>query len=211
MIKQLLEISFKKDGAHSPLYLQLESEIIQLICRGILKPGQALPSSRELAQGLQLNRKTVVATYEELSAQGWVETRERSGVYVSSHLPDTTAGTINQKKKKWTGNRQPAYSLIKRPATLAKRTDPDIEFNTTGKAVFLYKIDDGFPDPRIAPVEELVREYRRFGKNRFANRFLTYGPEHGSYRLRVELANFLNRTRGMQITEKEMKPQCFGN
>lgn len=31
-----------------------------------------------------------------------------------------------------------------------------------------------------------------------------YGPEQGSYRLRVELAIFLNRTRGMQITEKEI-------
>jgi len=65
MIKKLLEISFKKDGQPSPLYLHLESEIIQLICRGILKPGQALPSSRELAQSLQLNRKTVLATCEE--------------------------------------------------------------------------------------------------------------------------------------------------
>ena len=96
MTKKLLEISFKKDGGHSPLYRQLESEIIQLICRGVLKPGQALPSSRELAQRLQINRKTVVATYEELNAQGWVETRERSGVYVSSQLPDTSARTSNQ-------------------------------------------------------------------------------------------------------------------
>jgi len=79
MIEKILEISFKKDGQHSPLYLQLESEIIQLICRGILKPGQALPPSRELAQSLQINRKTVVATYEELDAQGWVEIRDRSG------------------------------------------------------------------------------------------------------------------------------------
>ena len=86
MIKKILDISFKKDGQHCPLYLQLESEIVQLICRGVLKSGQALPSSRELAQSMQLNRKTVVATYEELVAQGWVETRERSGVYVSSQL-----------------------------------------------------------------------------------------------------------------------------
>jgi len=86
MINKLLEISFNKDEEHGPLYRQLESEIIQLICRGILNPGQALPSSRELAQSLQLNRKTVVATYEELVAQGWVESRERSGVYVSSHF-----------------------------------------------------------------------------------------------------------------------------
>ena len=204
MIKKLLEISFKKDGGYSPLYRQLESEIIQLICRGILKPGQALPPSRELAQSLQINRKTVVATYEELSAQGWVETRERSGVYVSSDLPDTSARTINQNSKKWIRSQQPAYPLVNRPSDIATRTDSSLEINAMERPAFLYKIDDGFPDPRIAPIDELVREYRRFGKNHFANRFLMYGPEQGSYRLRVELANFLNRTRGMQVTEKEI-------
>ena len=204
MIQKLLEISFKKDGQHSPLYLQLESEIIQLICRGFLKPGQALPSSRELAQRLQLNRKTVVATYEELSAQGWVETRERSGVYVSRHLPDTSPGAKNQNGKKWVRARQPGYLLLKRPSKEAVRTDLSSQPSAPGAPAPLYKIDDGFPDPRIAPIEQLVREYRRFGKNHFANRFLMYGPEQGSYRLRVELAHFLNRTRGMQVTEKEI-------
>lgn len=205
MIKKFLEISFKRDGQHSPLYLQLESEIIQLICRGILKPGQALPSSRELAQALQLNRKTVVATYEELGAQGWVETRDRSGVYVSRQLPDTSARVVNQNIKELTRSRQPGFPLIiKRPPARATRIDPNMEIDIPGTPVPLYKIDDGFPDPRIAPIEQLVREYRRFAKSRFTNRLLMYGPEQGSYRLRVELATFLNKTRGMQITEKEI-------
>ncbi|MGN7722337.1 MocR-like pyridoxine biosynthesis transcription factor PdxR [Chitinophaga sp. 22620] len=205
MIKKFLEISFKRDGQHSPLYLQLESEIIQLICRGILKPGQALPSSRELAQALQLNRKTVVATYEELVAQGWVETRDRSGVYVSRQLPDTSARVVNQNSKELTRSRQPGFPLIiKRPPARATRIDPNMEIDIPGTPVPLYKIDDGFPDPRIAPIEQLVREYRRFAKSRFTNRLLMYGPEQGSYRLRVELATFLNKTRGMQITEKEI-------
>ena len=99
MINKFRDISLKKDGERGALYRQLESEIIQLICRGILKPGQALPSSRELAKSLKLNRKTVVATYEELNAQGWVETRERSGVYVSGSLPHTS-GVIKENNKK---------------------------------------------------------------------------------------------------------------
>lgn len=202
MIKRLLEISFKKGDGHCPLYLQLESEIIQLICRGILKPGQALPSSRELAESLQLNRKTVMATYEELSSQGWVETRDRSGVYISSHLPDASVRAISQTSRKWIRNRQPAYPMIKRLSNGASRTDPAMESNAL-KAP-LYTIDDGFPDPRIAPIEQLVREYRRLGKSRFTNRLLMYGPEQGSYRLRAELANFLNRTRGMQVSEEEI-------
>jgi GntR family transcriptional regulator/MocR family aminotransferase len=204
MIKRFLETSFKKGEEHGPLYLQLESEIIQLICRGILKPGQALPSSRELAQSLQLNRKTVVATYEELSSQGWVETRDRSGVYISSHLPDTSVRSISQTRKKWIGSRQPAYSMIRRSFNGATRADATFEGNSVKTPAVLYTIDDGFPDPRIAPVEQLVREYRRLAKSRFSNRFLSYGPEQGSYRLRVELANFLNRTRGMQVSEEEI-------
>jgi len=205
MINKFLDISFKNDGQHSPLYRRVESGIIQLICRGVLKPGQALPSSRDLAQALQLNRKTVVAAYEELDAQGWVETRERSGVYVSGHLPDTSERTINPNSPQLTRGRQPGYPLsVKQLFDDAAIAGENTEANEAGVRQPLYKIDDGFPDPRIAPIDELVREYRRLGKGRLTNRLLTYGPEQGSYRLRIELAKFLNRTRGMQVTEKEI-------
>jgi len=205
MIKKILEISFKKDEKHSPLYLQLESEIILLICRGILKPGEALPSSRELAHSLHLNRKTVVATYEQLDAQGWVETKDRSGVYVSRHLPNTFTQRIDQNNDELTQSKEPAYPLIKRQFSHeASLTAVNIDIDDPESPLPLYKIDDGFPDPRIAPIEQLVREYRRLGKGHLTNRLLKYGPEHGSYRLRVELAKYLNRTRGLQITEKEI-------
>ncbi len=205
MIEKLLEITFDKDGQHGPLYQQLESEIIQLICRGILKPGQALPSSRSLAESLQLNRKTVVATYEELSAQGWVETKDRSGVYVSSQLPETSARMVKVNNEKLTRSQQPGYPLITtQPFNYATVDDQNRDINRTGIRGPLYKFDDGFPDPRIAPIEQLVREYRRLGKGRLKNQLLMYGPEYGSFRLRVELAKFLNRTRGMQVTEKEI-------
>src|SRR6185312_2412154 len=113
MINKFLDISFKKDGQQGPLYRQLESEIIQLICRGIFKAEEALPSSRELARALGVNRKTVVATYEQLDAQGWVETRERSGVYIYSNLPDTSARAVVQNSKNLIRSSQPAYPLIK--------------------------------------------------------------------------------------------------
>jgi len=204
MIEKILEISFKKGSQHSPLYLQLESEIIQLICEGILKPGQGLPSSRELAERLQINRKTVVAAYEELAAQGWVETRDRSGVYVSGHLPDTSTRAIKGNSKNRVRSRQPGYQLIKQAGDGPIPNDANIEVNALKGPSPLYKIEDGFPDPRIAPIEQIVREYRRLGKSRLTNKFLMYGPEQGSYRLRVELAKYLNRTRGMQVSEKEI-------
>jgi GntR family transcriptional regulator/MocR family aminotransferase len=205
MIEKLLEITFNKEEQNGPLYQQLESEIIQLICRGILKPGQALPSSRSLAESLQLNRKTVVATYEELSAQGWVETKDRSGVYVSSQLPETSARMVKVNSEKLIRSKQPGYPLITtQPFNYATVDEQNSDVNLPGIRGPLYKFDDGFPDPRIAPIDQLVREYRRLGKGRLKNQLLMYGPEYGSFRLRVELAKFLNRTRGMQVTEKEI-------
>jgi len=204
MIEKLLEITFHKDDHHAPLYRQLESEIILLICRGVLKPGQMLPSSRLLAESLKLNRKTVVAAYEELNAQGWVEIKDRSGVYVSDQLPESTSRKIGSNEM-LIRSKEPGYPLItKERFNYATIDDQHQNHNTTGKFIPLYKFDDGFPDPRIAPIEELVREYRRLGKGRLKNQLLTYGSEYGSFRLRTELAKFLNRTRGMQITEKEI-------
>ncbi|ASK30045.1 GntR family transcriptional regulator [Chryseobacterium sp. T16E-39] len=205
MIEKLLEITFNKEGQHRPLYQQLESSIIQLICQGILKPGQMLPSSRALSESLHLNRKTVVATYDELNAQGWVETKDRSGVYVSSQLPETSARMADINSKKLKRNPQPGYPLItKEPFNYTTVDDQNSNIITPGTRMPLYKFDDGFPDPRIAPIDQLVREYRRLGKGRLANQFLMYGSEYGSLRLRVELAKFLNRTRGMQVTENEI-------
>ncbi|WPU93155.1 PLP-dependent aminotransferase family protein [Mucilaginibacter sabulilitoris] len=204
MIQKFLDISLKKGGKHRPLYQQLEAEIIQLICRGTLKPGQLLPSSRELAQSLKLSRKTVVATYDELNAQGWVETWDRSGVYVSDHLPDTTDRVIKEDSEKLTQNSQPGYLLIIKQADEPIATNPNIDNDTPGATAPRYRIDDGFPDPRIAPIEQIIREFRRFGKGHLTNRLLMYGPEQGSYRLRGELAQFLNRTRGLKVTEREI-------
>ena len=205
MIQKFLDISLKKGGRHRPLYQQLETEIIQLICRGTLKPGQALPSSRELAQSLKISRKTVVATYQELDAQGWVETRDRSGVFVSGHLPGSPYHNIKEGNEKLTQNQQPGYPLIiKQTPDKPIATNPNIDNDTPGAIAPRYRIDDGFPDPRIAPIAQIIREFRRFGKDHLTNRLLMYGPEQGSYRLRVELAQFLNRTRGLRITEKEI-------
>lgn len=52
--------------ASTPVYLQVANRLVTLIREGIIKPGAALPGSREMAALLQLHRKTIVAAYEEL-------------------------------------------------------------------------------------------------------------------------------------------------
>ena len=53
-------------------YLQIAHAIIEEIRRGRLHPGSALPGTRDLAEALEVNRKTVILAYDELTAQGWL-------------------------------------------------------------------------------------------------------------------------------------------
>ncbi len=59
--------------ADTAVYLQIANSIIHNIRRGRLRRGAKLPGSRELAAFLQIHRKTMLAAYDELGAQGWVE------------------------------------------------------------------------------------------------------------------------------------------
>src|SRR3546814_11713878 len=62
--------------------------MIRYIQRVRLAPGAFLPSSRELAVSVGVNRKTIVLVYEELKAQGWIEATSTRGTRVAAALPE---------------------------------------------------------------------------------------------------------------------------
>jgi GntR family transcriptional regulator/MocR family aminotransferase len=65
---------------------QVARQVKELIQRGMLKPGEALPSTRELATELKVSRNTVVYAYDRLMSEGYLEPLARSGVFVSSSI-----------------------------------------------------------------------------------------------------------------------------
>lgn len=71
----------------TPLYLQLYRELREAIETGRFHPKAQLPSSRSLAEDLGLSRKTVVDAFEQLTAEGYLESNVGSGTYVTSALP----------------------------------------------------------------------------------------------------------------------------
>ena len=81
-----------------PVYLQITNGIIGHIRRGTLKPESILPSSRTLAAALNVHRKTVVAAYDELYAQSWVDVYPRKGIFVAKSLPDVAPKHVAQIK-----------------------------------------------------------------------------------------------------------------
>jgi GntR family transcriptional regulator/MocR family aminotransferase len=77
--------------AGGPRREALQAELRRLIEARVLLPGQKLPPSRALAQRLKLARGAVVATYEQLAADGFVEARLGAGTYVAAQVPEHVA------------------------------------------------------------------------------------------------------------------------
>lgn len=174
-----------------PLHLQLVQMITKEIQRGRLLPGTALPGSRTIAEALSLNRKTVVQAYDELLAQGWIETQARRGAFVSSHLP------LPLEKKEECNAFQASPSFAR--SLPEKNVWPygDLAVNVPG----IIRFSDGVPDARLVPFDVLSRAYRRaliFSAR--ANR-LAYDDPRGSQLLRAAIADMLRAERGMSVSE----------
>jgi GntR family transcriptional regulator len=66
-----------------PIYLQIAREVKHSIAVGALRPGEQLPSVREVAEQITVNPNTVAKAYRELELQGILETRRGTGTFVS--------------------------------------------------------------------------------------------------------------------------------
>ena len=67
----------------TPIYLQLKERVVAMMLDGLLKPGDALPSVRQVAAEYQLNPITVSRAYQELADEALVEKRRGLGMYVT--------------------------------------------------------------------------------------------------------------------------------
>ncbi len=77
-------------GSEVTIRDQLVTQIVLAILSDDLRPGQRLPSTRELARRFRLHPNTVSAGYRQLEQERWVEFRHGSGVYVREHKPDVS-------------------------------------------------------------------------------------------------------------------------
>src|SRR5262249_50227366 len=71
-----------------PLYKQLYEAIRQEILRGAMKKGVRLPSTRYLAAELHISRNIVIIAFEQLLAEGYLESRTGAGTFVTKTLPE---------------------------------------------------------------------------------------------------------------------------
>ena len=177
--------------SRTALYLQIAHAIIDEVRRGRLAPGDALPGTRELAEGLNVSRKTIVLAYEELNTQGWVSPEAKRGTFVSKLLPSLDVYTRPERQNPKGSSKVDVGFAFSRPR-------PDLPIQRTDDEVLTF--DDGSPDTRIAPTQELGRAYRRALTAAGRTNRLGYGDPRGSARVRRAISTMLNLDRGLSTT-----------
>ncbi len=73
-----------------PINVQIQEQILRFIEAGVLKPGDRLPSVRQLASENGINPNTVARAYTELEKNGYVYNLPKKGVYVAEPKNETT-------------------------------------------------------------------------------------------------------------------------
>ncbi|WP_418593240.1 FCD domain-containing protein [Ponticoccus sp. (in: a-proteobacteria)] len=78
------------------LSLAVVRQIERLILRGILRPGERLPSERELSERLGVSRPSLREAVADLSERGLLETRAGAGIFVTEVLGSAFSATLVQ-------------------------------------------------------------------------------------------------------------------
>jgi GntR family transcriptional regulator len=79
-----------------PIYQQLVDGVKKAVARGILAPGDKLPSVRELAGRIAINPNTIAKAYQELEREGIIETLRGRGSFIA----EVQARSIDREEKK---------------------------------------------------------------------------------------------------------------
>ncbi|MFU8815346.1 MAG: PLP-dependent aminotransferase family protein [Pseudomonadales bacterium] len=164
-----------------PLARQVFVALKRRIASGELPAGTRLPGSRELARKLQVARGTVVSAYRQLEAEGYCETRPRSGTRVSQ-LPVLTAASAAAGAPQT--QRQPLRWRLD-----SARPELDLRPGLPSAADF----------PHTAWARLARRELARGAQERFS-----YPDPEGLPRLRVAVAEHLRQRRGLACSASQV-------
>lgn len=174
-----------------PIYLQLCDQIISFIRAGKLPPSTKLPGSRRLADILGIHRKTMVAAFDELIAQGWIVSIPSKGTFINSELPIISPVNLNSSFDAKSKKQLSGFDFFHN--TYIDDTDLSLEND-------FYLIGDGVPDNRLAPIDEIAKTYRNISKKEYHKKLLGYSSIYGNKELRKTLVTYLNQSRGLDIT-----------
>src|SRR5512137_2842581 len=93
MLKLVISVDLR---SHVPTYVQIVERVGHLVATGVLKPGDQLPTVRQLATDLRVNFNTVARAYRLLDEAGVISTQRGRGTYVLEGLSTVQAEELRQ-------------------------------------------------------------------------------------------------------------------
>lgn len=82
------------ENSRVPIYRQIYETVRRAILSGEFFPGKLLPPTRFLAKQLNISRMTVINGYDQLTAEGYIESKKGGGTFVALHLPEDFLQTL---------------------------------------------------------------------------------------------------------------------
>lgn len=183
-----------------PLYRQIYEAIRREILSGDFKPKMKLPSTRTLAQNLDVSRITVFKAYEQLLAEGYLEGKIGAGTFVASRLPEDLLQTEKSKqndrelKKNVSLNLSPYGENLNTKRANSARSEAMTKFQPFQNG--LTAIDE-------FPFEIWSRIAAKFHKNP-PRSLLGYGDPRGFEPLRKAVAAHLKSARGVNCSAEQI-------
>jgi GntR family transcriptional regulator/MocR family aminotransferase len=169
-----------------PLHRQLYFGVREAILDGRLRPGLRLPSSRILAREIGVSRNTVLAAFEQLSAEGYLDGRVGAGSFVSRRLPEEALLA-----------RVPGHRRAGEPARAPGPSRRGVQLASLGHGLGRPRpFAPGLPELERFPFEEwsklLARRWRTPKRE-----FLVGGAPAGYRPLREAIADYLSSARAV--------------
>ena len=155
-------------------YERIAGDVLHLIESGTFRPGERLPSVRQMSRQRHVSISTVSQAYYLLEAQGWIEARERSGFYVRTTLPsalpepEISAPLIDPTQ---VSMRQLVTRIL-----LRDTQDPD-----------LIHLGAAHPNPELAATKQLNRTLGSVARE-MGDASGEYDYVPGAHKLRVQIA-----------------------
>lgn len=183
----------------TPLYKQIIEEIKNLIEQGVLEVNKSLPSTRNLAKKLGINRSTLILAYEELQCLGYLKSRPGSYTIVQKRRKEAAYNPERNSIISWErASTEPARKLYK---TFLHYSPENLPFRDkeSEKLIHLSPLD---LDPRLFPLKEFRRCINHVLLN-YGSQTLEYGSPKGYRPLREYIAKRL-RLHGISVSEEEI-------
>jgi GntR family transcriptional regulator/MocR family aminotransferase len=176
-----------------PLAIQISAQLQAAVAGSVLRAGDRLPSSRDLAATLGVSRTVVTNAYARLFAEGWLEGRHGSGTYVA----DVTAP--DQGVRKVPGRRQPAGTPAQDDSERFVVSPGSTAISASGEPAVPAGLIDLQPGISWADGIEPAA-WRRAWRQAGAHLPSRWPDPHGLPELREEVAAYLRRSRGLAVT-----------